>query len=62
MNRRFGSEVYYLMTTYTLWGIIAAPYVRDIAPLPLPDGGTTFPVISGAHAVTQMWCTDGVCE
>ena len=46
----------------TLWGIIARPYVQDIAPLPLPDGGETFPVISGVHAVTQMWCTDGSCE
>ncbi len=62
MNRRFGSEVYYLMLTWAIWGIIARPYVNDIAPLPLVDGGETFPVISGAHAVTQMWCTDGVCE
>ncbi len=62
MNRLFGERVYILPTTYTLWGIIASPYVRDIAPLPLPDGGETFPVISGSHAVTQMWCEGGACE
>ncbi|MDH3681442.1 MAG: ABC transporter substrate-binding protein, partial [Acidimicrobiia bacterium] len=62
MNRFFGENVLYFPTTYTLWGIIAGDYVLDIAPLPLPDGGETFPVISGAHAMTQMWCTDGVCE
>ena len=47
---------------HTLWGIVAGDYVQDIAPLPLPDGGETFPVISGSHAVTQLWCTEGVCE
>jgi peptide/nickel transport system substrate-binding protein len=62
MNRLFGERVYILPTTYTLWGIIAGSYVRDIAPLPLPDGGTTFPVISGAHALAQAWCEGGVCE
>ena len=62
MNRRFGSEVYYLMATWAIWGVIARPYVNDIAPLPLPDGTTTFPVVAGAHALTQTWCTDGVCE
>ena len=62
MNRLFGERVYVLPTTWTLWGIIARPYVQDIAPLPLPDGGETFPVISGSHAVTQMWCTGGSCE
>jgi peptide/nickel transport system substrate-binding protein len=62
MNRMFGENVYYYPTVYTLWGIIAGDYVQDIAPLPLPDGGETFPVISGAHAVTQVWCTEGVCE
>ena len=62
MNRLFGERIYFLPTTYTLWGIIASPFVRDIAPLPLPDGGETFPVISGSHAVTQMWCEGGTCE
>ncbi len=62
MNRLFGERVYILPTTHTLWGIIAGPYVQDIAPLPLPEGGETFPVISGSHAVTQIWCTDGSCE
>ena len=62
MNRLFGENVYYFATTYTLWGIIAGDYVQDIAPLPLADGGETFPVISGVHAMTQMWCAEGVCE
>ncbi len=62
MNRLFGEKVYILPTYHTLWTIIAAPYVRDIAPLPLPDGGETFPVISGSHAVTQLWCEGGSCE
>ena len=62
MNRLFGERVYILPYFWTVWGIIAGPYVNDIAPLPLPEGGETFPVISGSHAVTQMWCTDGVCE
>ena len=62
MNRLFAERMYILPTTWTLWGIIAGPYVRDIAPLPLPEGGETFPVISGAHAVTQMWCEGGSCE
>ena len=62
MNRLFGERVYYLPTTWTLWGIIARPYVQDIAPLPLPEGGETFPVIAGSHAMTQMWCTGGTCE
>ncbi len=62
MNRLFGERIYFLPTTYTLWGIIASPYVRDIAPLPLPDGGETFPVISGSHSVTQIWCQGGACE
>jgi len=62
MNRLFGERVYFLMTNYTLWGIIAAPYVQDIAPLTTVEGEETFPVISGSHSMTQMWCTDGVCE
>lgn len=61
MNRLFAENVWYLPTVWTLWGIIAGDHVHDIAPLPLPNGGETFPVISGSHAVTQMWCTDGQC-
>jgi len=62
MNRLFGERVYYFPTVWTVWGIIAAPFVQDIAPLPLPEGGETFPVISGSHSVTQMWCLEGACE
>ncbi len=62
MNRLFGERVYILPTYHTLWSIIAGPYVRDIAPLPLPEGGETFPVISGSHAITQLWCDNGECE
>lgn len=62
MNRLFGERVYYFPNWWTVWGIIAGPYVQDIAPLPLPDGGETFPVISGSHSVTQMWCLEGVCD
>ncbi|MGI9594544.1 MAG: ABC transporter substrate-binding protein [Acidimicrobiales bacterium] len=62
MNRLFAEKVYILPTYHTLWTIIAGPYVQDIAPLPLPDGGETFPVISGSHAVTQLWCAGGTCE
>ncbi len=62
MNRLFGERVYFLMQTYTLWGIIAHPYVRDIAPLTTADGVETFPVISGAHSMTEMWCDGGACE
>ena len=50
------------MFTSTPASIIAGPYVRDIAPLALPDGGETFPVISGSHAITQLWCEGGECE
>ena len=61
MNRLFGERIYIMPTTWTLWGIIAHPSVQDIAPLPLPDGGETFPVIAGSHSVTQTWCLEGVC-
>jgi ABC-type transport system substrate-binding protein len=62
MNRLFGERVYFLMQTYTLWGIIAAPYVQDIAPLTTAEGVETFPVISGSHSMTEMWCVEGACE
>jgi peptide/nickel transport system substrate-binding protein len=62
MNRLFGEKVYIMPTFWVVWGIIAGPYVRDIAPMPLPDGGETFPVISGAHSVAQIWCEGGDCS
>ncbi len=62
MNRLFGERVYILPTTWTLWAMIANPYVQDIAPLTTADGVDTFPVIAGAHSVTQIWCTGGSCE
>ncbi|MGF1598036.1 MAG: ABC transporter substrate-binding protein [Acidimicrobiales bacterium] len=62
MNRLFAEKMYYLPWSWTLWGIIGRPYVQDIAPLTTAEGVETFPVIAGAHSMTQMWCLEGVCE
>ena len=61
MNRRFGSEVYYFPSWWTVWGIIAHPSVHDITTYVTTDGLAAFPVISGSHFVPQMWCEGGVC-
>ncbi len=63
VNRAFAKNVWNLWTYWTLWGIIANPRVQNITDLPIPgnDEGT-FPVISGKHHLTQVWCTDGNCQ
>lgn len=63
VNRAFGRNVWNLWTYWTLWGIIANPQVRSITGMPLPGSDTgAVPVISGAHHVAQIWCTDGDCQ
>ena len=62
MNRLFGERVYYLPSWWTVWGIIAGPYVQNIAPGTTAEGIDMFPVIAGSHSVSQMWCNEGVCE
>lgn len=62
MNRVFGEQVYFLTTVYTLWGVLADPRVNDITTMPLPGGGTGFPILSGSHHLHQAWCADGDCK
>ena len=63
VNRAFGRNVWNLWTYWTLWGIIANPRVQNITGLPIPDNAeNAFPVISGKHHLTQIWCTDGNCQ
>ncbi len=63
INRAFGKNVWNLWTYWTLWGVIANPRVQNITDLPIPDNAEgTFPVISGKHHLTQIWCTDGNCQ
>ena len=63
VNRAFGRNVWNLWTFWTLWGIIASPRVRNITAMALPGSDTgAVPVISGAHHVAQIWCTDGDCQ
>ncbi|WP_419865480.1 ABC transporter substrate-binding protein [Candidatus Poriferisodalis sp.] len=63
INRSFAENVWNLWTYWTLWGVIANPRVQNITDLPIPDNAeNTFPVISGKHHLTQIWCTDGNCQ
>ncbi|WP_420626494.1 ABC transporter substrate-binding protein [Candidatus Poriferisodalis sp.] len=63
VNRAFGRNVWNLWTYWTLWGIIANPRVQNITDLPIPDNAeNAFPVISGKHHLTQIWCTEGNCQ
>ena len=63
VNRQFGSQVYNLWLSWTLWGIISQPYVNGVQANVLPDGtkglGLAF---AGRHKLNQMWCDDGTCE
>jgi peptide/nickel transport system substrate-binding protein len=62
VNRQFGQHVYNFWSWWTIWGIIANERVQNVTDLPLPDGGTSFPVIAGKHYLAQVWCTDGDCQ
>lgn len=62
INRIFGEQVYNWWLYWTLWGVIADNSVQNLTELPLPDGGTAFPVIAGKHQVAQVWCTNGECD
>ena len=63
VNRAFGRNVWNLWSHWTLWGIIANPRVRSLTDLSIPGNAEgAFPVISGKHHLTQIWCTDGDCQ
>ncbi|WP_423922120.1 ABC transporter substrate-binding protein [Candidatus Poriferisodalis sp.] len=63
VNRAFGRNVWNLWSHWTLWGIIANPRVQNITDLSIPGNVEgSFPVISGKHHLTQIWCTDGDCQ
>ena len=38
INKQFGSQVYNLWLTHTVWGVVAQPYVNGIESNKLPDG------------------------
>ena len=63
VNRAFGRNVWNFWTHWTLWGIIANPRVQNLTDLPIPGNDeNVFPVISGKHHMTQIWCTEGKCH
>jgi peptide/nickel transport system substrate-binding protein len=62
VNRLFGENVWNLWTYWTLWGIVSSPRVQNVTNLEIPGYGTTMPVISGKHHLTQMWCLEGDCQ
>lgn len=57
INRRFGSEVYNLWTSWTVWGIAKDPAVNGLNTFTLPDGTETIygNGIGGSHQVAQLW-------
>jgi peptide/nickel transport system substrate-binding protein len=63
VNRIFGEKVYNWWLSWTLWGIIAQPYVNGVQRHVLPDGqkgiGLAF---AGLHQTNEMWCDNGKCE
>ncbi|WP_420452122.1 ABC transporter substrate-binding protein [Ilumatobacter sp.] len=63
INRIFGEQVYNLWSTWTMWGVLEAPYVNGLEANVAPDGtegvGLAF---SGRHQMNQLWCDGGSCE
>ncbi len=58
LNQRFGSEVYNIWTTFTIWGIGAQPNLQGILGPDLPDGGgESFRGLGTGHMVHGLWIT-----
>ncbi|MEQ1785705.1 MAG: ABC transporter substrate-binding protein [Acidimicrobiales bacterium] len=55
LNRRFGSEVYNIWTTFTIWGIGSKTNVHGILGPDLPAGGKPFPGLGTGHYVHGLW-------
>ena len=63
MNRQFGRNVWNLWVTWTLWGIVADPRVQNLTNLSIPgNDAPVFPVVTGKHHLSQIWCLDGDCQ
>ena len=63
INRTFGEQVYNLWLSWTLWSVIAQPYVNGVETNALPDGGEGVGLaFFGKHQTNQLWCDDGTCE
>jgi len=57
VNKQFGSQVYNIWNTWTVWGIIYSPRVHNVTNFILPDGSPdiTGAGIAGTHQVSQIW-------
>ncbi|MYA82271.1 MAG: hypothetical protein F4155_13825 [Acidimicrobiales bacterium] len=63
VNRQFGRNVWNLWVTWTLWGIVADPRVQNLTNLSIPgNDAPVFPVVTGKHHLSQIWCIDGDCQ
>ena len=63
VNRAFGRNVWNLWVTWTLWGIVADPRVQNLTNLSIPGhDAPVFPVVTGKHHLSQIWCLDGDCQ
>lgn len=55
LNRRFGTEVYNIWTTFTIWAIGSKANVKGILGPDLPAGGSPFPGLGTGHFVHGIW-------
>ncbi len=62
ITRAFRRESYVLWLEWTQWSITAAQPVQDLAVAESPEGLDLSPVVAGAHAVSQIWCQDAICQ
>jgi peptide/nickel transport system substrate-binding protein len=63
VNRRFGEQVYNLWLSWSLSGLVSAPYVNGHDANVLPDGTEGLGLaLALRHQVTQIWCDGGTCE
>ena len=63
INERFGEQVYNWWLTWSIWGVMSAPYVNDQVKNELPGGEAGIEIgFAGRHQIPQIWCDEGRCE
>lgn len=55
INRRFGSEVYSVWLTWSIWDVATAPGIHGILGPKLPNGDDPSPALVVGHSVAGLW-------
>jgi peptide/nickel transport system substrate-binding protein len=59
LNKRFGSEVYNIWTSFTIWAVASTPEVNGLFDTRTPEGNLLNPGLGTGHMVTAAWIGQG---